>query len=469
MKKRTVKTLTGLAGVLVALGLVYVIWLGISAIRLRRAYAALEKDGRPVEAGQVIPVQVPETENAALLYKSAALLLAATPAPWNDEPIPEGISRDESINRERLRNLMGYLGHLSHAFLTGSMEPDKRAELEALFARDVVMQSLSTIELGTERPSCRFDRDYQAGLNMPLPFLLHIKDLTNILGAKARLEDQAGRLSNAWDLALTQLQFANALRADPIIVSQVVRISQISLACQTVQHLCAAGLPNEQQYDALELVLRGFDDISPLIVAVDGERLLFGEWVFDQPPDKLKQIVQEYVYEEYAPSVFRWLQSQRVCFRPALLADHAAYVHIMHEHVRHLEGEYARADFGTAERAADEAEQRHPLTGALVPAMRRVKHLYACMTAEVRVTRAGLALLRYQQEHDAWPESLDTLDLEALDDPFVEGPLRYQPETDGFLLYSLGPDQQDDGGRPQEPKQETGYDIVWHFPGPSAR
>jgi len=49
-------------------------------------------------------------------------------------------------------------------------------------------------------------------------------------------------------------------------------------------------------------------------------------------------------------------------------------------------------------------------------------------------------------------------------DPFSGGPLLYRPKPDGFVLYSIGPDQKDNGGSPKQPKQETDYDIVWQFP-----
>ncbi len=71
MKKRTARILTVLAAIVVALGIAYVIAVAVSAARLRRAYAELEKDGRPMQMEDVIPPQIPDSENAALLYQSA--------------------------------------------------------------------------------------------------------------------------------------------------------------------------------------------------------------------------------------------------------------------------------------------------------------------------------------------------------------------------------------------------------------
>lgn len=469
MKKRTMRILTGLAVLLVALGVVYAIWVSISAAKLRRAYAALKKDGRPMTTAAVVPPVVEEVKNAALLYESASLLLKATPAPWPEVADPNALSRKEATQRDKLKNLLGYLSHLSGSFLKESLEPDKQAELETLLAEDMVVQALSTVKLGTERPSCRFDLDYDAGIDMGLPFLLEMKDLLSILAAKARLEAQRGQSGDVWDLVSTQLRFADALRTEPVIVSQFIRASSITTACQTVQRVCAATPLDQQKCDQLDRILRGLDDVVLLITALDGERILFGEWVFGQPRDKLQRIVQEYASERYEPDIYRWFRSQRVCFRPLLLADHAAYLRFMHEHARLLELPYAPERIDTLEDAILTAERRHVLARTLTPNMPRVREIYTEMMAQVRITRTGLALLRYEQEHGSWPGRLDELGLDGLDDPFAEQPLHYRPDADGFLLYSVGPDQKDDGGRPQASRQASDFDIVWHFPGQPTR
>ncbi|HUV64887.1 MAG TPA: hypothetical protein VMW24_13395, partial [Sedimentisphaerales bacterium] len=141
MRKRTVRILKGTGITLVVLGLIYAIATVVSSAKLRRAYADLEKAGRPMKSADIIPPAVPDAENAALLYESAILLLKA-------QPVAE-------------ENLLEYLGGLSGTFLTESLDADKRAELEQRLEQDVVRQALSAIEQGTHRPSCRFDYDYK--------------------------------------------------------------------------------------------------------------------------------------------------------------------------------------------------------------------------------------------------------------------------------------------------------------------
>lgn len=469
MKKRTVKILTGVAVVLVALSIIYAIWVGISAAKLRRAYAALEKDGRPMRAEEVIPPKVPETENAALLYESAALLLKAMPARWDDVPDAAALSAREINARNKAKNLLGHLGYLSDTFLKESLAEDKRAKLETLLAEDIVSQALAIVQLGTKRPLCRFDLDYEAGLNMSLSPVLDMRDLLRILGAKVWLEAEAGRAQSAWELALTQLRFADALRGEPVIISQLVRFSQIALTCRTVQRACATAPPSQEQHESLVALFEGLDDIAPLIASIDAERVLVGDPVFRQPRDELKQTIGQYVHEDYVPDLFNWFQTRRICFKPALLADHAAYLRFMHGSARLFEGASSNNELEALKRTETEAERSHALARTLMPAMFRLMALHGRMTAEIRITRAGLALLRYKQEHSVWPETLDVLGLEDLEDPFVGGLLQYRPDGDGFVLYSVGDDEEDNGGAAKQPKQEKGFDIVWHFPSQTTR
>jgi hypothetical protein len=66
----------------------------------------------------------------------------------------------------------------------------------------------------------------------------------------------------------------------------------------------------------------------------------------------------------------------------------------------------------------------------------------------------ALALQAWHAEHGRYPDTLVALVpglLETLPrDPFSSGPLKYRLEGDKYVLYSVGPDGKDDGGRPAE-------------------
>ena len=441
MKKRTVKILTGIAIVLVVLGLIYAIAVSVSSAKLRRAYADLKKDGRPMEPWQVIPPEVSDTENAALLYQSAALLLKAQPA------------RDD--------NLLVDLGDLSDKFLKDSLDPNKLDEFKQLIAQDVVTQALSIVEQGTRRDSCRFDLDYDEGLNILLLHRSDLRDLARILCAKAYFEAETGNPDNAWDMVTTQLKFANALKTEPVLISQIVRMAMVRLSCDTIKKLCEIAPPSVQQTSDIQNLLKDFDDIRTLIYSIDAERLLIGEWVFNLTKDEMYKANQNIQKDD--AGLLHKLIIFGITFKPLFLADHAAYLRFMHDGTRFLERPYSPEQGEVMEQGVQ--KKRYIVTRILTPSILRFKVRHWEMIAQLRIVQAGLALLQYKQNEDAFPATLDALKLQNINDPFSDGLLLYKTEGQGFVLYSVGPDQKDNDGSPRQKKQKTDWDIVWIFPG----
>jgi hypothetical protein len=98
-----------------------------------------------------------------------------------------------------------------------------------------------------------------------------------------------------------------------------------------------------------------------------------------------------------------------------------------------------------------------PETQRMGPSFRRVQ-------AQVRCLIAALAIERYRQRHHGWPKGLTDLapfvDGRILVDPFDGKPLRYRRLPDGVLVYSIGPDETDNGGVIDRKKRmEPGTDI----------
>jgi hypothetical protein len=71
--------------------------------------------------------------------------------------------------------------------------------------------------------------------------------------------------------------------------------------------------------------------------------------------------------------------------------------------------------------------------------------------AELRCTIAALAAERYRLVHEKWPASLEALVpaflKEMPTDPYDGQPLRFRQLPDGIVIYCVGPDRMDDGGK----------------------
>ena len=115
----------------------------------------------------------------------------------------------------------------------------------------------------------------------------------------------------------------------------------------------------------------------------------------------------------------------------------------------------------------------------------RVSELYHRVLCERRAYSIVVALRRFKNRTGHWPEELDeiapALDPPALIDPQNGGPYVYRvDQTNGFELYSAGPDSQDDrrrqgsddwpiwprngGSRRQNPNESTTYESLNRVP-----
>ncbi len=87
----------------------------------------------------------------------------------------------------------------------------------------------------------------------------------------------------------------------------------------------------------------------------------------------------------------------------------------------------------------------------MLPPKFHLQAAFAKADANQRATIAVLAAYRYQRKHGQFPDSIDQLVGEFLDelplDPFDSKPLRYRREKEGFRIYSIGFDRVDNGGQ----------------------
>ncbi len=90
---------------------------------------------------------------------------------------------------------------------------------------------------------------------------------------------------------------------------------------------------------------------------------------------------------------------------------------------------------------------------------------FAMHRARLQVTQAALGCHVYKQEHGQFPDKLEALVpaiLKDIDlDPFTGKPLIYKRTGKGFIIYSVGQDGKDNGGKKQFSSPGKEYDIVW--------
>lgn len=113
------------------------------------------------------------------------------------------------------------------------------------------------------------------------------------------------------------------------------------------------------------------------------------------------------------------------------------------------------------------------LTSFVLPSLEREALTCARTQTSVDLARLACALERFRQAKGSFPETLDALTpmfIRNIPRDVVSGrPLHYRrTERDSFLLYSIGWNEQDDGGEPDLAKPATlskpAGDWVWNYP-----
>ena len=104
------------------------------------------------------------------------------------------------------------------------------------------------------------------------------------------------------------------------------------------------------------------------------------------------------------------------------------------------------------------------ITGGSLYAAEVIRASYNRHDTRVQLLIADLAVRSYRREHGELPEALSVLVPDYITavphDPNSNGRLIYRVTDDGYLLYSVGPDGKDDGGRPMADPYSDGDFVV---------
>jgi len=354
--------------------------------------------------------------------------------------------------------------------IVGKAELPQRSEPLADETRGVIGQfladnsaALELLQEAAQIEHCRYPVDFTAGFNTLLPHLSDVRNLARLAVLEAIFYAERHRPELAVQSIKCAFSVAGSLRNEPLPISQLVRVASqrntveglerllnrttltdpqlLELACQTVDAQCS---------DAMSLALAG--------------ELCHGVYVFQKPQT-------QYAFFE-AINGKAPLRPLLVAYRAAGLADSdaVAYVDMMREYIRACELPLSRRH--KRMRAIDQdARYRnissfHILARALMPALARAAELDLMAIAHVRTAQAAIAIERYRLATGVLPVSLADLVPEYLEavpeDPFDGKALRYRKLEPGFVVYSIGPDQTDDGGKekPRQNKDES-YDITF--------
>lgn len=348
--------------------------------------------------------------------------------------------------------------------IIGKTELPSRAEplpedMKALIAEYVAdnNEALELFHKAAGIEYCRYPINLNAGLATLAPYLSEMRNAVRLLELEAVLHADDGNDSAAKLSAISAFGIARSLVREPVTVSQLVRCACQNTAISTVEQvLNRIELADEQLLELAESV-RQSESISDISRAFVGERCM-GMDFFDNPgiinPSgvRLNPLLSLYkafgMTEADAVIYLDLMDGYMKCFKLPL-------------HERQKAADAVAAKLRTISKA-------HVLLHVITPSLSGVITQDLRTIAHLRAADAALAVQRYRLKAGRFPENLSDLVPAYLEsvpkDPFDGKEMRYRKLKTGFVVYSIGDDLSDDGGKEKPPRrteESPNWDVTF--------
>jgi len=436
-------------GLLVLLALVAIPWTYFNikwGRELEAKLAELKAQGMPLTLAEAAPKPVPDEENAAVLYQKV-LGEFSSPGLMTERRHIGGITEEEH-----------YL--IADYIKTGRAA---RRQIREILSRPAVKRDLQLIRRASERPYSVFPINWEAGAGTLFPHLARLRSAAQMLRIQALVSAEAGRLDEALDWCRVSLRMSQHAASEPTVIGQLVAIAMQAITLDAVEQIVSATDIHPALAHEFEQDLRQIDLYDTFTAAMVAERGGCRE-LFDELPQKRYKFSYDFGLRPCPLSLrlyASWLGS------PVQKLDQLTYLKYMGGVIEATKLPYREA--GPKIEGLGQEMAMMPsylvVTRLLRPIFSKATQRRDHAVASIGLCRAVLALKAYKYERGGYPETLDqlerTLDWKLPEDPFSGQDFVYQRRGEGFMVYSLWSDLDDDGGQPIEEHRYQDGDIVW--------
>jgi len=325
---------------------------------------------------------------------------------------------------------------------------------------------------GAQYEQSRYPIDLTKGSDTLLPHLMGIKRGMQLSEMAAILDAENNDEKQAADDVLLVLSLARSLKAEPVTISQLVRAAGVSLAVDALNQVVNRTTLSPESLSGLSKAFRNMEDYD-----ARGEgfsRSTAGELAMHlgllDNPNKLARYLSTLRTTDMPDEQRRRLVEHLK--QPGSLKEEHDYFEATFQQLLSARKEAFPERLKVADlvrQRASEATSRGLLFCGWYFDGSSVNREARCL-ANLRLALTAVALEQFRAAHNnRYPTSLSELtpnDLNTtLTDPFDGQPLRYRKQDAGYVLYSIGPDLKDDGGKPMNGKEG---DIVFSVVTPPA-
>jgi hypothetical protein len=268
----------------------------------------------------------------------------------------------------------------------------------------------------------------------------------HLLRLEAALLSQEGKADAALAATRGMVVAARSVGDEPTTISQLIRVACAAGAVQMLERVLAQGEPSPAALKQMQELLEAEAAEPVLLMAARGERAAMHQLMTAIKAGAVKPSALvggsgggDVVLDSAAPVLAR--------------GSHPRMLRLLNEYVEaaKLPPERQGEAMEAVERKIKQAKVEYDImTGLFMPAVLKIGEASRRDQAYLRCAIVGVAAERYRQERHDWPAKVDDLVphfLKAVPaDPYDGQPLRYKRLADGVVVYSVGPDGQDNGG-----------------------
>jgi hypothetical protein len=441
-----------------------------NAKAVQRLEAGIQQKGEPLTLAELAAryPAIPEEENAAVPLLQ--VWEKEDPTLWQAFRRGERVLPTPSMP-DLPPDLPFVGGRAPRLSRTTPLPQASREAAEAYLAEQA--EHLAAVRLALRRPRCRFPVKITDGYFALLPYLARIKREAQNFRIVEALAVERGDVDSAISALEDIVRTGNALTEGPMLMDQLVRLACLTMVLDDSQRLLSQQPLSSVQLDRLEQFFRQCEAAGALRSSLITERVLALN-AFDMPFKSLEQLggtpgEDSPSMSERAEQVSRgfWVTTGlAVADRRLLLETMEEAIDLSEKDSPAALDQYDKLFV----RVALEVPRFPPkmYCAMLLPALSRLENRFGRFEACRRSALVAVTVQRFRLGHHGnLPNNLGSLMPNFLQqvpaDPFDGQPLRFRPRQSGFVVYSVGLDRQDDGGkeRPTKGGSSTNYDETF--------
>jgi hypothetical protein len=421
IRKILIRVFLSLLAVVAAVLVVRAVLNLIEGRKLERALSDLKAQGLPLTIGELL-APCSEGDNGAALWKAA-------------EDLYDFAGEDAGLFTQAYQNYVREV----------PMTPGMEAALTRLIERN--RRVLDLIPEIAGKPCFRYEDADVRAWERRMPNAAKMLRAVRLWCLESIRIAERGDLDGAVDRLRTGLRFSPKIAEEPMLIAYLVALAEVK-DCLLALNRALSG--REAGGDLLLFVHGDLDDRlieqwkAHFRNGIRSEAVQFLD--IGRAPSA-KTLASSWGIKSRPARLYFWL------IRPLIKRDLRLRLPIYFE----LEAQavlpyYRTRDFWERHRGQlEDLPWYAVLSKNMIPNMEAAVMKSATFDALVLTARAGLACRIYKLRTGHYPETLDVLVGSLLSqvpvDPFTGDPLVYRREGNGFIVYSLGSNLRDDGGR----------------------